>query len=124
MRALERPYPSFTLVLSQNIFSTRIPAYMSAHLGRYQQYPWSQMPNALNSNSPHMLDVTVLSDMREADVGEVVVTLGDEVTRSGHGIRRLSLSILVHDLALVVRRQLERLHLIKREGNVEFVMLD
>jgi len=79
------------------------------------------MPNALNSNS-HMLDVTVLSDMREADVGEVVVTLEDEVTRSGHGIRRLSLSI--HDLALVVRRQLERLCLIKKEGNVEFAMLD
>jgi len=67
---------------------------------------------------PAAVSVTVVAEAVEVDtvvsLEEVVATPRDEAVRA----RRLSLSTLVIDLALVVRQGIERLRMLKKENDV------
>ena len=60
----QQPYPSFTLVLSQDLSSTRLPASRFAHLGYYRPYSWSRMSRTLDLDDPLMVSLLVAGFFR------------------------------------------------------------
>ena len=52
MRSIDPPYPSLSLVLSQQSYPFRLPAY-----GRYHPYPRVRTPRELDLEDPSMVSL-------------------------------------------------------------------
>jgi len=115
MRAPERPYPSFSLVLSQ-LNPARSPTYSVFHFGQSQQ----KSSRVLDLEDPLMRTVDTRYDgILTGTHGEDSDTLVDVTPSHEHRGRRLSLSTLVIDLALAVKYKLDSLRLIQNLREVE-----
>jgi len=116
MRALERPYPSFTLVLSQQ---SCLATYRVSHFGGY----YAKSSRMLDLEDPLMRTIDARYDGLDGD-SDTLVDLEDAISSKEKGgrMRRLSLSTLVVDLALAVKHRLERFRLIEKEDDLEFAV--
>ncbi|KII88434.1 hypothetical protein PLICRDRAFT_176024 [Plicaturopsis crispa FD-325 SS-3] len=126
MRFPEKPYPSFTLVISQAQHSPWFSRYHSPYLVRY--HPYSRqiavaredlMRTIDYRDEDESIDSTAIrdSDLRtedrhstdseELDAANLseVIRGPDERHAASRGLRKLRLSTLVIDLALLVRRK-------------------
>lgn len=130
----ERPYPSFTLIMSQiNYYPTlRLPNYRTAHRERYHPYPRTKLQTAETIDIMQSFDTQILiSDLAtvysstsnpitsspnldnkesEEDCSEDVASslrnaLTSTSTEEGKGWRSLKMTTAVIDLALTVRRR-------------------
>ncbi|KAG1757055.1 hypothetical protein EDB19DRAFT_7362 [Suillus lakei] len=125
-RTIDIPFPSFSLVMSQSSMSNmRLPSYRTSYLLRFHPYPrvkLSQRESLMatvdhrlsnqydvvedDSAGPVILDFSDLHEEQRPDAENLQEVI--EVAEAGAKahVRRLSLTTLIIDLAVLVARKL------------------
>ncbi|KAG2367679.1 hypothetical protein BDR07DRAFT_226578 [Suillus spraguei] len=108
-RIYDIPFPSFSLVMSQSSTSSlRLPSYRTSHLLRFHPYPRVKLSqreslmNTIDDRLSNLYDI-VEEESARPDLQEAV-----EIAEAGIKplVRRLSLTTLIIDLAVLVARKL------------------
>ncbi|KZP31172.1 hypothetical protein FIBSPDRAFT_1037641 [Athelia psychrophila] len=135
-------YKSFSTATSDSACTLRLPAYRSCHLGRYHPYPrfkgsrhveYEDLVRPMATNT--VADPCCSAPYTGPRLDQLLPTIaeGDEHDLEGLGLavsgkspegrmRRISLTTLVIDLALVIRNRLQRGRG-QKEADLVFVML-
>jgi len=124
MRALKRPYPSFTFALTQESHPMCAPMFDVAYIRPYKR---SKLCRAIDLEDTLMMTeggrYRALLDDDSDTLASLEDAISSEVDQGRIRLRRPSLSTLVIDLALTVRRSFERLRAVNKEKELEFVMV-
>ncbi|KZP28992.1 hypothetical protein FIBSPDRAFT_927366 [Athelia psychrophila] len=133
MKAPRCPFPSFSLVMSEPLDSTcsRVPSERPSQVFRYQPYPKSRRVLDLNDlamrtiderfDEPLLNQTSTIGSARNCgvkqDADSAVIHIHDAIhhtagkdRQGGSMARRLSMTTLVIDLALAVKRKMSNLH--------------
>ncbi|KZP24591.1 hypothetical protein FIBSPDRAFT_1042053 [Athelia psychrophila] len=134
MKAPRRPFPSFSFAMSGPLDSTcsRVPLEQPSQVFRHPPHPKSCRLADLGDPAMRTVDerfseptlnqtshvsIAPTCDIKQDADSSAVIHLHDAIhhtagndRRSGSGARRLSMTTLVIDLALAVKRKLSNLH--------------
>ncbi|KZP02092.1 hypothetical protein FIBSPDRAFT_1056096 [Athelia psychrophila] len=132
MKAPRRPFPSFSLAMSETLDSagSHVPLERSSQVFRYQPYPRSRRVIDLDGRAMRTIDerfneptlnrtstvrVPPICDNKQ-DADSAVIHLHDAVhmagkdRQGGSRARRLSMTTLIIDLALAVKHKMSKSH--------------
>ncbi|KZP28834.1 hypothetical protein FIBSPDRAFT_1039204 [Athelia psychrophila] len=135
MKAPRRPFPSFSLAMSETLDSagSHVPSERSSQVFRYQPYPRSRRVIDLDGRAMRTIDERfneptlnrtstvrvppICDNKQDADSAVThlihlhdAVHMAGKYRQGGSRARRLSMTTLVIDLALAVKRKMSKSH--------------